>query len=58
MAEADATLVQQFLHVSLAERKAVVEPERVTDHAERKSVSVGLLVSHGLPNLSCQNPQP
>ncbi|GHF64551.1 hypothetical protein GCM10017781_45510 [Deinococcus metalli] len=48
MADLEAALVQQFLHVSLAEREAVVEPERVADHAEGKTVAVGLPVSHVL----------
>ena len=47
MADDDAALVQQFLDVSLTERKSVGEPEGVPDDAERKTVSVRLAVRHG-----------
>ncbi len=46
MADLDAALVQEFLSVSLAEGKAVVEPDRVLDDAHRKSMAVGFRFSH------------
>jgi len=46
MADLNAALVQQFLHVSVAERKPVVEPESVLDDAYRETVAVGLEVDH------------
>jgi hypothetical protein len=48
----NAALVQQFLNIALAQGKPVVEPKGVLDDAERKSVLVGLTVSHG-PSAYC-----
>ena len=45
----DAALVEQFLHVPLAQGEAVVEPQRVANDAEGKTVAVGLAVSHSSP---------
>lgn len=42
----NTTLVKQFLNVPLAEGEAVVEPQSVADHAQGKTVAVGLPVSH------------
>lgn len=42
----DATLVQQFLHVTLAEGEAMVQPQSVPDHAEGKTVAIGLRITH------------
>lgn len=39
VADLDATLVKQFLDVTLAEEEAVVQPERVSNHAEGKTVA-------------------
>ena len=39
-------LKQQFLHVSLAEREAVIQPQGVADDAQGKTVAVGLPVQH------------
>ena len=47
VADLDATLVEQFLHVSVTQGKAVVEPNRVLDNADRESVAVRLGVGHG-----------
>jgi len=43
----DAALVQQFLHIPVAQREAVVQPDGVLDDGQRESVSVGLEVGHG-----------
>ncbi|GGR74387.1 hypothetical protein GCM10008959_39560 [Deinococcus seoulensis] len=44
-----AALVEQFLHITLAEGEAVIKPEGVADDAERETVAVGLPVSHSSP---------
>ena len=46
VAHLNAVLVQQFLNIALAQEKPVVEPKGVLDNAQRKTVSVGLAVSH------------
>ena len=45
----DAALVKQFLNITLADGEAVVQPQSVADHAEGKTVTVGLPVSHSSP---------
>ena len=45
----DAALVEQFLHSTLAEGEAVIEPEGGADDAERNTVAVGRPVSHSSP---------
>lgn len=45
----NAALKQQFLHITLAEAEAVIEPEGVDDDAERKTVAAGLPVIHSSP---------
>jgi len=47
VAHLNAMLLEQFLDVTLAQRKAVIEPECVLDDAQRKSMAIGLAVSHG-----------
>ena len=47
MTHPNVALVQQFLHISVAERKAVGEPEGVLDDGHWKAVAVGLAVRHG-----------
>jgi hypothetical protein len=47
MADHDAALVQQFLHVSIAQGKAVVEPNGVLDDGHGEAVAVRLGVGHG-----------
>ena len=47
MADLNAALVQQFLDISVAERKMVVQPDRVLDDRHRETVAVGLGVGHG-----------
>ena len=42
----DATLVKHLLNVTLAEREPVVEPQRVADDAQGKTVAVWLSVTH------------
>ena len=39
--------MQQFLHISVTQRKAVVQPDRVLDDCHRETVAVGLGVGHG-----------
>ncbi|GGN42918.1 hypothetical protein GCM10010842_29850 [Deinococcus daejeonensis] len=45
----DAALVEQFLKIPLAEWEAVVEPEGIPDDAQRKTVAMGLPISHNSP---------
>jgi hypothetical protein len=47
MTHLNAALVEQFLHVSVAQGKAVVEPNGLLDDGHRETVAVGLGVSHG-----------
>ncbi len=46
MADLNATLVEQFLDITLAQGKAVVEPAGVADNAERETVAVRLPIGH------------
>ena len=43
----DAALVQQFLNVSVTQRKAVVKPHGVLDDGRWETVAVRLGVGHG-----------
>ena len=43
----DAALVEQFLNVPVAQRKAMIEPDGVLDNGHRETVAVGLGVGHG-----------
>jgi len=58
VADLNAALLEQFLHVSVAEREAVVQPNRVLNDADRETVAVGLTVIDWPPpyRLTCQNP--
>ncbi len=47
MADLNATLVQQFLNISVADREAVVQPHSVLDDGHWETVAVGLRVGHG-----------
>jgi len=47
VADLDAALLEQFLDITLAEGKAVVEPKGVLDDAEWETVAVRLTISHG-----------
>jgi len=47
MTALDPALLEQFLNITLAQRKAVIEPESILDDAERKMVAVRLTISHG-----------
>ena len=47
MANLNAALVQQFLHVPATQGKAVVQPDRVLDDCHGETVAVGLGVGHG-----------
>ena len=46
MADLNAALVQQFLDISVAERKMVVQPDRVLDDRHRETVAVRLGIGH------------
>ncbi len=46
MADLNAALVQQFLHVSVTQGKAVVQPDGVLDDGHGETVAVRLGVSH------------
>ena len=47
MADLNAALVKQFLHVSVTQRKAVVEPDGVLDDEYGETVAVWFGVDHG-----------
>ena len=47
MADLNAALVEQFLHVSVPQRKAVVEPNGVLDDEHGETVAVWFGVGHG-----------
>ncbi len=46
MTDPDPALLEQFLNITLAEGKAMIEPKSVLDDAERKPVAVRLTISH------------
>jgi hypothetical protein len=47
MADLDAVLVHQLLHVSVTQRKAVVEPNGLLDDDHGEAVAVRLGIGHG-----------
>jgi hypothetical protein len=47
MAHLNAALVQQFLDVSVTQRKAVVKPSSLLDDEHRETVAVRLCIGHG-----------
>ena len=47
MTDLNAALVEQFLNVSVAQGKAVIQPNRVLDDCHRETVAIGFRVSHG-----------
>jgi len=57
VADLNTTFLKQVLHISVTERKAMVEPNRVLDDADRETVAAGTTVSHEPPpyRLTCQN---
>ena len=46
MADLNAALVQQFLDISIAERKMVIQPDGVLDDRHREAVAVRLGIGH------------
>ena len=48
VADVNSSLVEQLLNITLAEREAVIKPQGVPNHAQRKTVTIGLTVSHSL----------
>ena len=46
MADLDAALVQQFLDISVAERKMVIQPDGVLDDGHGEAVAVRLGIGH------------
>ena len=46
VADVNSSLVEQLLNITLAEREAVVEAQGVPNHTQRKTVTIGPLVSH------------
>ena len=46
--DVNSSLMEQLLNVTLAERKAVVKPQSIPNHAQGEAVSIGLAVSHSL----------
>lgn len=49
VADLNATLVEQLLHITLAGRASVGEPQGVPDDTQEKPVTVRLAVSHSWP---------
>lgn len=47
MATLNTALLEQLLHIPVAEREAVVQPNRVLDNADWEAVAIGYGVSHG-----------
>ena len=47
VARLNTALLEQFLHIPVAEREAVVEPNRVLDDADWEAMAIGHGVSHG-----------
>jgi len=47
MADLDAVLIQQFLHIAVAQRETVVQPNGVLDDGYWKAVAVRSRVDHG-----------
>ena len=47
MADLNAALVQQFLDISVAERKMVIQPDGVLDDGHGEAVAVRLGIGHG-----------
>ena len=47
VADRNATLVEQFLHIPVTQGKAVVQPNGMLDDRHGKSMAVGLDVGHG-----------
>ncbi len=49
MGDADASFLQEFFDVSVAEREAVIEPDGIADHSEGKPVARKLVTAqHGV----------
>ena len=46
MANVNTTLVKDLLNITLAEGESMVEPQGISDHAQRKTMTVGLPVRH------------
>jgi hypothetical protein len=46
VADLNAALMKQFLDVSVTEGEAMVEPNRVLDDADRKTMAIRFWVSH------------
>ena len=47
VADLNAALVQQFLDISVAERKMVIQPDGVLDDGHGEAVAVRLGIGHG-----------
>ena len=47
VADLDATLLKEFLDITLAQREGMITPESLLDDAQGKPMAVRLAVSHG-----------
>jgi len=47
VANLNAALVEQFLHVPVTQWKVVVEPDSVLDDGHKRAVAIWLSVGHG-----------
>ena len=46
MADVNSALLKELLNLTLAEWESMVEPQGISDHAQRKTMTVGLAVRH------------
>ena len=44
--DVDSSFMKKLLNITLAKRKAVVQPQGIPNHAQWKTMSIELLVSH------------
>lgn len=46
MTDVNSSFMKKLLNITLAKRKAVVQPQGIPNHAQWKTMSIELLVSH------------
>ena len=47
--DVDSSFMKKLLNITLAKRKAVVQPQGIPNHAQWETVSIGFPVSHSSP---------
>ena len=47
VADLDATLLEDLLNITLAQREMMIKPKSVLDDAQGKPMAIGLAISHG-----------